>query len=88
MSALRTSTIVIRGTTYKVSEFTGNAMIGVRKIIETDKPKMEAYVVAACCVDPKFTMIEAQALPHFVLDKLSAEAFRLSSTEGDDAKND
>jgi hypothetical protein len=89
VSQLLTSTLVIRDATYKVSEMSGKTMAGVRKLLDSpDKGKLESYVVAACCLEPKFTWIEAEQLPQHVLGKLSSEAFRLTTGDEADAKND
>ena len=88
MSELVTSEVVIRDTTYTVQEMTGKVMNEVRKAIDVDKSRVETLVVFRCLVVPKLASeSEAAALPQFVVNKLSAEIFRLTNGEGDEAKN-
>jgi hypothetical protein len=94
MTERETSTLTIRGVDYTVSEMSGKDMRGMRVLLasEKDKPRVEAWLVSACCVAPKFTEAEAFELPQFVVAKLSNEILRMTNgvpvKDGEeDAKN-
>lgn len=80
----RTSEISIRGKTYIVQELDARTMAEVRRLIETEKWRVEAYVTWQCCMEPPFKS-EAAAMEQaqIVVDKVSAEAFRLSKLDED-----
>jgi hypothetical protein len=91
VSQLLTSRVTVRGVEYTVQELTGKQMAGLRKLLEKDKTRMEAWLMTACCVDPKIeNEAAAMELPQVVLDKVSAEIMRLSGSTQEDgeAKND
>lgn len=81
MNAFAQTTISIRGESYTVRELTGKEMQGVRKLAasDTEKVRVEAFVTHLCCIEPKYkTEAEAAELPQIVVDRVSAEAFRLT----------
>jgi hypothetical protein len=82
--ALRTNRISLRGEWYTVKEPSGADQIAIRKLMANDNLRhgMEAFVTHLCCVDPKFTEVEAKEQPQGVLNGITAEAMRLRD-EGD-----
>jgi len=82
------NTITIRGKAYLVSEMDGATMIMVRKMLETEKWRVEGYVTFKCCLEPKFAS-EADVLKErqIVADKVSDEAFRLTKLVEEETKN-
>jgi hypothetical protein len=87
------SEISIRGRTYRVRELSGAEMAEVRRLINSGaQQRSEPYVAWKCCLDPPIASeAAAMALPQIVVDKVSAEAFRLTKldepAEGEPAKN-
>ena len=88
MIELLKNTIEVRGVPYTVTELTAKHMVQVRKFVAASENwKAEAYIAQACCIDPKISAVEADLLPQHVIDAISTEAFRLTKSEGEDAKN-
>ena len=88
-TAFVTNVISIRGKSYTVSEMDSATMAQVRKMLETEKWKVEPYVTLKCCVDPKFASeADVLKLPQIIADKVSEEAFRLTKLDEGEAKND
>jgi hypothetical protein len=86
-SEFRESNITIRGKLYRVRELDARTMAEVRRLIDAEKWRVEAFVTWKCCIDPPFAS-EKAALeePHIVVDKVSSEAFRLSKEDEGDTK--
>jgi hypothetical protein len=79
-------TVTIRGETFTVRELDAKSMREARRIIDTDKHRLEIYVAFKGTVEPKFESEEdLLKRPQIFADKLSAEIFRL--TKVDDEKN-
>jgi hypothetical protein len=85
--------ISIRGRTYRVRELSGAEMAEVRRLINHgEQHRSEPYVAWKCTLEPPVASeAAAMALPQIVVDKVSAEAFRLTKLddpkEGEPAKN-
>jgi hypothetical protein len=83
-----TNTIQIRGKPYVVGEMDARTMADVRKMLETEKWRVEAFVAFRCGIDPKFASeAEVSKLPQIVADKISEEAFRLTKLDETEVKN-
>lgn len=81
MSALLQNVIEVRGVSYTVQELTAKHMAKVQQLLDTEKWQVQSYVAQACCLDPKIDAVAAASLPHFVIDAIADEAFRLSKQD-------
>lgn len=84
---LLSNTITVRGVSYQVREISGRIMREVRKRLKDQPETVEAFLVWACTVDPKFASESAAAdEPHALLKAISEEAFRLTNTVEEDVE--
>ena len=86
MTDFAQSTIKIRGETFTVRELDGKTMRESKRLIETDRHRLDFFIASKGLVEPKLTEQELMERPNIFADKLSTEILRLTKTD-DDSKN-